>query len=73
MNLKYMNMSTRHQPNNANYTCVFFLFVDGSTNQRWAFNRHGDEEDFVSRYNRMTDAGNDYSVFTSNLPGMFHQ
>ncbi|XP_052092556.1 centrosome-associated protein 350-like isoform X2 [Mytilus californianus] len=42
---------------------------DGSTNQRWAFNRHGNEEDFVSRYDRMTDAANDYSVFTSNLPG----
>ena len=44
-------------------------FSDGSGNQRWAFNRHNDEN-FVSRYDRMTDAGNDYSVFTSNLPGI---
>lgn len=48
------------------------LFVDGNTNQRWAFNRHNnddDDDEFVTRFDRMTGAGNDFSVFTSNLPG----
>lgn len=56
--------------------CFAFIIITynscitgGSTNQRWAFSRHNNEDDFVSRYDRMTDAGNDYSVFNSNLPG----
>ena len=56
--------------------CFAFIIITynscitgGSTNQRWAFSRHNNDDDFVSRYDRMTDAGNDYSVFNSNLPG----
>lgn len=37
--------------------------------KRRALSQSNDEEDFVTRYERLTGAQQDFSVFSSNLPG----
>ena len=46
----------------------------GATNNRPAvrWNDQTERDDFVSRYERITAATDDYTVFRSNLPGKYH-
>ena len=50
---------------------VFLLLTVGAINSRPAvrWNDQAERDDFISRYERITAATDDFTVFKSNLPG----